>query len=154
MNRRGISSIKFLRDASLTRPSKFGIDAVKDLVDLFPGYMAICDRDGSSPLQLACQFTSPTIVQYFIELDDTLLNNWDEKGNTAMHWACRHGNYQVVHYILRNHMSMVTKANSDGDLPIHLACDYVNENEQTASIEEVFRLLLAYPESLIALESE
>ena len=148
---------------------------VKPLLEAFPGYIHLTDRDGMSPFEIACQFASLDIVQLMVELDDKIIAYVDERGNTPLHWACRrkpcvtprlsHGSYQglnVVNYLLEKQMSLVTVANKDGDLPIHLA-SYRMKNpsphrvgranwnwkaSEPERIEIVWRLLLAYPECL------
>jgi hypothetical protein len=159
----------FLCDGLRRRDTK--LNTVKALVEMFPGYMSILDRDGStSPFELACQFASADIVQYMVELDDKLVNVCDEGGDSPLHWACRRrapvlplgatsGSLEVVNYLLEKQMSLVTKTNMDGDLPIHLASDKVNycypggrriltDGDWPECIEIVLRLLLAYPECL------
>ena len=151
------------------------LSGVKSLLEAFPGYLHLPDRDGMSPFEIACQFASVGIVQYMAELDGKLVEYVDGRGNTPLHWACRrkprvkpslsHGSYQgldVVNYLLEKQMSLVTVANKDGDLPIHLA-SYSMKNptphrvgrakwnwntSEPERIEIVWRLLLAYPECL------
>lgn len=129
------------------------LNTVKALVEMFPAYMSILDRDGlTSPFELACQFASADIVQYMVELDDKLVTLCDERGDSPLHWACRRrapGSLKVVNYLLEKQMSLVTKTNMGGDLPIHLASDTVKtDGERPERIEIVLRLLLAYPECL------
>jgi len=132
------------------------LDLVKDLLETFHGYMNIVDRDGlTTPFELACLFCSVDIVQYMVELDDTLLDRRDEKGETPLHWACYNRGFQgldVVNYILEKRMSLVTVANKNGDLPIHVASIsdiFIEEiDPDPVCIEIVWRLLLAYPECL------
>ena len=159
------------------------LELVKDLLEAFPGYLYILDRDGlTTPFELACRCSSVDIVQYMVEFNDTLLDYRDEKGNTPLHWACRYLAFEVinygdvifqglnvVNYILEKRMSLVTVANNKGDLPIHVASDTLNVKEmqtQRSDIisfirrseqkqnEIVWRLLLAYPECWIVLERE
>jgi len=130
------------------------LDLIRDLVETFPGYMSIVDRDGvTSPFQLACQFCRLDIVQCMVELDNNLMDLRDGRGNSPLHWACRNttsGKHEVVNYLLEKRMSLVAETNMDGDLPIHVASDKVNDCHSTQKeyIDIVWCLLLAYPESL------
>ena len=135
------------------RSGKISFQSSKALLEIFPGYLYLPDRDGStSPFQLACQCSS-LAVQYMVQLDENLLNDRDDRGNTPLHWACGCGCSTVVRYLLGKEMSLVTETNMDGDLPIHLASEELNRcsNKSRSEIpcmEIVWRLLLAYPDCL------
>jgi len=149
------------------------LSTVKELFEIFPGYISISDRDGMSPFELACRFSSLDIVRYILELDEKMIDYVDDSGNTPLHWACQRKTYvnpslggsiqglDVVNYLLEKRMSLVTVANKDGDLPIHLASyrmktdpDRVGRSKWNWTmagperIEIVLRLLLAYPDCL------
>jgi len=137
------------------------LNTVKELVEIFPGYMNIRDRDGMSPFNIACQFASVDIVNYMLETSDCMVNDYvDKRGNTILHLACQSGraylSLKVVNYLLEKQMSLVTVANKDGDLPIHIASDNMKDttgikNRTTSEperIEIVWRLLLVYPDCL------
>jgi len=152
----------------------FKMNTIKALLQIYPDYINILDRDESkTPFELACRFSSSDIVQYMVELDDTLLDHWDEQGNTPLHWACQRrtfgnlkvviiywGGLDVVNYLLEKQMSLVTVANKDGDLPIHLTSDNIKEccvpakrreeikRYEAERVAIVWRLLLAYPDCL------
>ena len=134
------------------------INCVKSLLEIYPGYLHLHDRDGMNPFELACQFASVDIVQYMLELDDKIVDHVDEWGNTPLHWACQSDrtfcNLEVVNYLLEKQMSLVTIPNKNGDLPIHVAGDNMKKVSASLSryeaeqIEIVWRLLLAYPDCL------
>jgi len=138
------------------RSGELSLQSFKALVQAFPGYIYLPDRDGSTSLfQIACQCTHNSLtVEYMVQLDENLLNNRDDRGNTPLHWASRHGKTNNVRYLLEKQMSLVTVENKDGDLPIHLASDRLNEDtEEWIEVEEdrieiVWRLLQAYPDCL------
>ena len=127
----------------------FKMKTVKTLLQIYPGYINILDRNRIGPFELACKFSSADIVQYMVQLDENLLNNRDEKGNTPLHWVCQRrtsGSLDVLNYLLKKQMSLVTIANKDGDLPIHFASDHMNHWYQTTTkpaigVEIVWRLL-------------
>ena len=148
---------------------KANISFVRDLLEIFPGYLHLPNRCGFvTPFQLACLDCSVDIVQYMAELDDSLIKMYDKRGYTPLHFACQNttsGSLEVVNYLLEKQMSLVTKPNKNGDLPIHLASDkmkegYVPVKTSSASwrtkkrryeaerIEIVWRLFLAYPDCL------
>ena len=150
----------FLCDGLRRRDMKLG--NVKSLLEVYPNYMNIHDRDGTDPFELACRFASADIVRYMIELDEKRIDYVDERGNTPLHWACqrrpvraRTGSFQspdVVKYLLERKMSLVTVANKEGDLPIHIANDRMMNSRPVLHEPEriviVWRLLLAYPDCL------
>ena len=146
----------FLCDGLRKRDIK--LNSVRILLERFPGYISILDRDGlTSPFQLACQFSSLDVVQYMVELDENLLNSRDDRGNTPLHWVCRNttsGSLKLVNYLLEKQILLVTLANKDGDLPIHLASDRMNncyhrwKFRKAQHVEIVWRLLQAYPDCL------
>lgn len=130
------------------------LHTVKELLDVYPAYLDILDRDGvTTPFELACQFASADIVLYLVGLNmNNDINNWT--GSDKLHWACGRGtagSLKVVNHILDFYPYLVTEPNKDGDLPIHVASDTVNTcplKYQPECTEIVWRLLLAYPECL------
>ena len=164
----------FLCDALRRQDMK--LSTVKSLLEIYPGYLHLPDRDGSkTPFELACQFASVDIVHYMVELDEKRISYVDDRGNTPLHWACQRrshatppGSYikfqhpvnasyldiqgpDVVNYLLEKRMSLVTVTNKNGDLPIHVANDRMKNNwtmHEPQRIEIVWRLLLAYPDCL------
>jgi len=148
----------FLCDGLMRRDIE--LNTVKELVEIFPGYMNIRDRDGMSPFNIACQFASVDIVNYMLETSDCMVNDYvDKRGNTILHLACScqsgrtYISLKVVNYLLEKQMSLVTVANNDGDLPIHVASDSMKDSKNKSTsgpeqVEIVWRLLLAYPDCL------
>jgi len=127
------------------------LHTIKELLEAYPRYMYILDRDGvTTSFELALQFANSDIVQYMLELNDDINNYAD---STILHWAChrKYDSLKLVKYLLEKQMKLVTNTNRKGELPIHVACDTVNNcslKYQPEAIEIVWRLLLAYPECL------
>jgi len=76
--------------------------------------------------------------------------------NFPLHHACRGGNCEVIEYLLETPISSapVSERNSDGMLPIHLFCEFVKgrrgcEGETPEYTETIWRLLTAYPETVL-----
>ena len=130
------------------------LDTVKELLDVYPAYLDILDRDGvTTPFELACQFASADIVLHMLGLTNDIDIN-KLTGSEKLHLACGRGtagSLKVVNHVLDFHPYLVTVPNKDGDLPIHVAGDTVNTcpvKYQPECTEILWRLLLAYPECL------
>ena len=128
------------------------LHTVKELLDVYPAYLDILDRDGiTTPFELACQYASAEIVLYMLGLNNDIDNLTNSE---KLHWVCGRGtagSLKVVNHILDFYPYLVTEPNKDGDLPIHVASDTVNTcplKYQPECTEIVWRLLLAYPECL------
>jgi hypothetical protein len=110
--------------------------------------LRVIDKKLSSPLHIACEFSSTEVVQLLLELDDTLLDQRDKNQDSTLHYACRGGNCGAVKYLLERHVSSVSERNADGDLPFHLLCKAKEDKLDRESLEYVdtiWQLLLAYP---------
>jgi len=101
-----VLDIRYFLCDSLRRRYIIPNSRVKDLLEIFPDFMSILDRDGlTTPFELACHYSSVDIVQYMVELDEKLLESRDELGNTPLHWACQNttsGCVDIVQYMLPN----------------------------------------------------
>jgi len=110
------------------------------------------------PLDIACQFSTLGVVKYLAELSPDRLNPCGFSRNFPLHHACRGGNCEVISYLLETPMASASVSerngmNSDGMLPIHLFCEFVKgrwcEGETTEYTETIWRLLTAYPETVL-----
>lgn len=152
----GVPEIRYYFSDGLMS-GKANISFVRDLLEIFPGYLHLPNRCGLvTPFQLACLDCSVDIVQYMAELDDSFIKMYDKRGYTPLHFACRNitsGSLEVVNYLLEKQMSLVTVLNKKGDLPIHIASDVLSDpdlshDREPQAIEIVWRLLQAYPDCL------
>lgn len=74
--------------SAIPNDARLQLRNVKSLLELYPEYMSILDRDGvTTPFELACHYSSVDVVQYMIELDEKLLESRDEQGNTPLKHA-------------------------------------------------------------------
>ena len=124
------------------------LGAIKLLVKGNTTALRVIDKKLSSPLHIACEFSSADLVQLLLELDDTLLDLRDKKKDSTLHYACRGGNCGAVKYLLERHVSSVSGRNADGDLPFHLLCKAKEDKLDRESLEYVdtiWQFLLAYP---------
>jgi ankyrin repeat protein len=108
---------------------------------------------GTIPLHVACQHhESASVVQYLIELDTTTLETVDRDGNTALHLGCRGAKYDTIALLLEKYDAVsVSKRNAHKKLPIDLLFESneVLDRESVEYMESIFRLLRAYPETLM-----
>eukprot|EP00985_Skeletonema_marinoi_P006702 scaffold2911_cov73-Skeletonema_marinoi.AAC.3 len=126
---------------------------IKLLVRGNPPALQAPDNSGTLPLHVACQHhNSSNVVQYLVGLDATTLDAVDHEGNTALHYACRSAKYETIAMLLEKYDAVsVSKQNAHGKLPIDLLWES-NEVEDRGSVEyteSVFRLLAAYPETVM-----
>jgi hypothetical protein len=124
------------------------LGAIKMLVNGNTTALRVINKNYSSPLHIACEFSSADVVQFLLERDDTLLDHCDSKKNSTLHYACRGGNCGAVKYLLERHVSSASERNGNGDLPFHLLCNTGEDKVDRESLEYVdtiWRLLLAFP---------
>eukprot|EP00984_Skeletonema_dohrnii_P011727 scaffold4702_cov111-Skeletonema_dohrnii-CCMP3373.AAC.4 len=111
------------------------------------------DNSGMIPLHNACMHhDSACIVQYLLDLDIRTLRVADFDNNTALHYACRGAKYESIALLLEKYDAVsVSKRNAQNKLPIDLLWESneVQDRESIEYTESVFRLLKAYPETVI-----
>lgn len=116
------------------------------------------DSTGAMPLHLACQHQeSASIVEYLIGLDQTTLQAVDEIGNTVLHYACRGAKYDTIALLLDNYGGIsISQRNAHNQLPIHLLLESkeVSDRDDPKYMESIYRLLRAYPETVIGVKEE
>ena len=102
---------------------------------------------------MACQHhESVSVVEYLIELDTTTLDTVDREGNTALHYACRGAKHNTIGLLLEKYDAVsVSKRNAQNKLPIDLLweSDRVRDREGMEYTESVYRLIRAFPETLM-----
>jgi len=136
---------------------KAPLGSIKLLVKGNPDAINVPDGNGMLPLDIAIHFSTVEVVKYLAELSPDRLNTCDMNKNYPLHHACQGGNYKVIKYLLGRPMSSapVLERNVDGMLPIHLFCEFVSkeegehEDEDTIETETIWRLLTAYPETVL-----
>ena len=107
------------------------------------------DHNMAFPLHIACEFSSVKVVQYLMDmLDERMKNHSDANKDSIFHYACRGGNCEVVKYLLDEQSPHITKRNADKKLPIHLMCESEASSDSLEHADTIFRLLLAYPETV------
>lgn len=79
------------------------------------------DKDGNTPLHLACVSENISLVHLIAEMkfDATEVNN---DGDTALHIACRTGNLELVEQILKFNTKAHNVHNKVGDTPYRIVC--------------------------------
>jgi hypothetical protein len=128
--------------------------SIKLLVNGNPSAITCADNRGMIPLHVACQnHASAGIVEYLINLDPTSLHRKDLDDNTALHHACRGANHTMIALLTEKYGAIsVSKRNAQGQLPIDLLLQKKNEVRDEESVkytESIFRLLRAYPMTLM-----
>jgi predicted transport protein len=105
------------------------------------------------PLHTACTAGRCRAVKYLVERNRESLLLQDKDKEVALHMACRKGTLQTIRYIMEKNMAAVQIRNQNNELPVHVLCNRLNEVgnniKDVAGIEIVFRLLRAYPETMI-----
>jgi ankyrin repeat protein len=129
------------------------LGSVKLLVKRNPSAITCTDNNGALPLHVACQHhESVSVVEYLVGLDSDTLTIVDREGNTALHHACRGAKYDTIALLLRGYgVASVSQGNAHNMLPIHLLLEnnVVRDREDTKYVESIYRLLRAYPETLM-----
>jgi hypothetical protein len=119
------------------------------------GQMALTKQNKQMevPLHTACTAGRCRAVKYLVERNRESLLLQDKDKEVALHKACRKGTLQTIRYIMEKNMAAVQIRNQNNELPVHVLCNRLNEVgnniKDVAGIEIVFRLLRAYPETMI-----
>eukprot|EP00985_Skeletonema_marinoi_P006704 scaffold2911_cov73-Skeletonema_marinoi.AAC.5 len=136
--------------------SNVRLGSIKLLAKGNPSAIRTFDRRGVIPLHIACQHhKSPSIIKYLVGLDATTLDAVDQEGNTALHLACHCARHKIIALLLDELDAVsVSKRNPQKKLPIDLlwesnAVEVEEDKESNEYVESVFRLLKAYPETLM-----
>eukprot|EP00984_Skeletonema_dohrnii_P027877 scaffold17584_cov71-Skeletonema_dohrnii-CCMP3373.AAC.1 len=129
------------------------LGSIKLIVKGHPPAVQSPDNSGALPLHIACQHhESASVVQYLVGLDATTLDAVDRDRNTALHLACHFARYGTIAMLLEKYDAVsVSKRNSYKKLPIDLLWESneVEDKESVEYFESVFRLLTAYPETVM-----
>ncbi|KAK1734171.1 hypothetical protein QTG54_015174 [Skeletonema marinoi] len=129
------------------------LGSIKLLVKGNPSAIRNFDNSGVIPLHMACQHhDSACVVQYLLDLDRRTLRVVDFDNNTALHYACRGAKDESIALLLEKYDAVsVSKRNAHKKLPIDLLWESneVQDRESVEYTESVFRLLKAYPETVI-----
>ena len=149
--------------------SHYDDDYLLDLIDAVSRNCDIdaCDKDGNTPLHIACQTDNRQVMKYLIfeknavtvyrnnkgmipmhyiyknrrlNIHPPHTDEIDEDGNTLLHIACMLGDLKLVRELIQAKSTLVGRPNSEGKLPLHLIGDRANMKE-TGEIEEMIDLL-------------
>ncbi len=132
---------------------KVCLGSIKLLVKGNPSAISCADNRGMIPLHAACQYHgSASVIEYLISLDPTSLHARDLDYNTALHHACRGASHAIIALLTEHHIS-ISKRNAHGQLPIDLLLlqnkNEVRDEERVEYTESIYRLLRAYPMTLM-----
>eukprot|EP00984_Skeletonema_dohrnii_P023860 scaffold12953_cov123-Skeletonema_dohrnii-CCMP3373.AAC.15 len=129
------------------------LGSIKLIVKGHPPAVQSPDNSGALPLHIACQHhESADVIQYLVGLDTSTLDAVDGDGNTALHLACHFARHEIIALLLDKFDAVsVSKRNSHKKLPIDLLWESneVEDKESVEYTESVFRLLTAYPETVM-----
>ena len=132
------------------------LGSIKLLVKGNPSAVRVVDSSGVWPLHLACQHhDSASVIQYLIGLAATTLRAVDFGNNTALHYACCGAKCDTIALLLEKYDAIsVSKRNAHKQLPIDLLWESneVIDRESIEYTDSVFRLLKAYPETVMNIE--
>ena len=134
------------------------LGSIKLLVKSNPHALQSPDSSGALPLHIACKHhDSVDVVQYLVELDSASLDALDEKGNSALHYACSGAWHDIIALLLQKFDAVsVSKRNAENKLPIDLLWERnsVEDRESVEYTDSVFRLLKAYPETVMSINDD
>ena len=82
----------------------------------------VTNKDGMTPLHVACMSKRPDIVQLLCLKATCDLNFTDKNGDTPLLTACRSGQLDSVNVLLFEVKCKVDVVNNDGDTALHVAC--------------------------------
>jgi ankyrin repeat protein len=129
------------------------LGSIKLLVKGNPSAIRSFDESGVIPLHVACQHhDSASVVQYLLSLSEITLDAVDREGNTALHHACLGAKHDTIALLLEKYDAVsVSKWNARKKLPIDLLFETneVLDRESVQYTESIFRLLRAYPETVM-----
>ena len=129
------------------------LGSIKLLVRGNPSAVQTTDNSGALPLLIACQHhDSAKVVQYLIGLVKITFNAMDREGNSLLHYACRGAKHNTIGLLLEKYDAVsVSKRNAQNKLPIDLLweSDRVRDREGMEYTESVYRLIRAFPETLM-----
>ncbi len=130
------------------------LGSIKLLVKGNPQALQSNDNNGALPLHVACQHhDSNDVIDFLAGLDPSTLDAVDGEGNTALHLACCGAKYDMIAMLLEKYDAVsVSKRNAHGELPIDLLWESicaVGDRESIEYTESVYRLLKAYPETVM-----
>jgi len=129
------------------------LGSIKLLVKGNPSAVTNVDTNFAIPLHVACEHHNSTkVIQYLVGLDASTLDAIDGNRDTALHYACRGAKYDTITMLLETYDAVsVSRQNAHKKLPIDLLWDSnaVEDRESVAYTESVFRLLKAYPETMM-----
>jgi ankyrin repeat protein len=129
------------------------LGSIKLLVKGNPSAIRSFDESGVIPLHVACQHhDSASVVQYLLSLSEITLDTVNRDGNTVLHHACLGAKHDTIALLLEKYDAVsVSTRNAHKKLPIDLLFESneVLNRESTEYIESIFRLLRAYPETVM-----
>ncbi len=141
--------------ALMTTPDENGqLPLIKLLVKGNPSAVRCPDNTNMIPLHVACQHhKAASTIEYLIGINKFTLTTVDREWNTVLHFACRGANHAIIALLLDKYGSMsVSKRNTHKQLPIELLLENKNEVSNEESVEyteSIYRLLRAYPETMM-----
>ena len=134
------------------------LGSIKLLVKGNPSALRCPDNKRRIPLHIACQYhESAAVVEYLIGLDSIAFRATDFEHNTALHFACRGAKHDTITLLLEKYGGItISKRNAHNQLPIHLLLesDEVSDRDDSKYMESIYRLLRAYPETVIGVKEE
>lgn len=92
---------------------------IKLMVAAYPASVHVADKQGCTPLHLACRYRDLNIVKCLVDEDDSLAA-LDTRGNLPLHYACLGGKLDIVNYISGRCPDGVSLQNTKRKLPIEL----------------------------------
>ena len=100
------------------------IETLKLLLGMNPGAFYQRNDNGESPFfcALRCSFTTPAILQWFLQVNPEILHHTDSYGETPLHAVCYEGSAANVKWLLDHYgVHLPSLQDSKGNTPLHVA---------------------------------
>lgn len=100
---------------------------------------------GETCLHAAVQSGSEQVVQYILELNQSLLKETDKNGATCLHYACITGKPRLITLFIKEHKAQTDPKDNKGETPLH----YAVRNRKLKVVTKLVGELGVYPNPYI-----
>lgn len=100
---------------------------------------------GETCLHAAVQSGSEQVVQYILELNQSLLKKTDKNGATCLHYACVIGKTRLITLFIKEYKAQTDPKDNKGETPLH----YAVRNRKLKVVAKLIGELGVYPNPYI-----
>ena len=128
------------------RNENVSVGTLKLLIADNPDSLMLVDKQGSTPLHIACVEGDIDVIQFLVETNEDFLRVVNARGEFPLHIACSHGHCKVINYVLDKSDHGVSVRNAYDKLPIQVLLFEADcDRDSLDFVEAVGRLLYANP---------